>query len=309
MGTAMQNRIAGLLLIFLFSGFLPSGPNVVSLVPECRSEGLPNPANAIDPDPERGWEQELLVLTNQQRIQQGLQALILDDELTRIAREHSNGMAQQGFISHDQPSGDLKTRMNRAGYLYEVARENVASARTVAKAHSALIESPAHKDNILAKDVTRVGIGIARFQPPLDKHLYITEVFADPRDEYQPAVVQTLLTSRVNELRQRGAGSMLRDPILEELASRSVRSLTLPYNRRDLQNVLRTSANELQESGKTEMSRLEVDVQLVHNPQNLSIPVPERDGQAKIYGSAVRQVMDSQNQTAFLVLTLIGITR
>lgn len=181
----MQYRQPGRLwlMFLLLGGFLPWGSHRLSPVPDCRSAELSNLPNTLDLDSERDLEQELLRLTNQQRIRQGLQALAPDSSLMQIAREHSRGMAQQGFISHDQPSGDLKVRMNRAGYLYQVVRENVASAQTISKAQSALIKSSPHISNILAKDVSRVGIGIARLQPPLDKHLYITEIFAAPRNE------------------------------------------------------------------------------------------------------------------------------
>ncbi len=295
-------RLDKLFLLLMFAGgFLSAGPS--------RAAEPTNYATTTLSNTEQALEQELFSLTNQQRALQGLPALIQDDLLVRIAREHSRGMAYQGFISHDQPSGDLKARMNRVGYLYEVARENVASARTVLKAHCALISSAPHKSNILAGDVTRVGIGIAWLEPPLDKQLYVTEVFAEPRGEYEPSAVQTQLVSRVDDLRQRGAGSLQPDPVLGEMASRSVQSLSLPYNRKELQSLLAEAATELKASGKTDVTRLEVDVQLLRNPKNLKVPVPERDGQAHKYGSAVRQVKDEQNQTAFLVLTLIGIAR
>jgi uncharacterized protein YkwD len=295
--------------VLIIGGLLVFGAGNLLPIPECRAEGIFNPSNSQNLDSELNLEQELLTLTNQQRISQGLPELALDDKLMQIARNHSYGMAQQGFISHNQPSGDLKTRMNRAGYPYEVVRENVASANTISVAHNALLNSPPHKSNILAKDITRVGIGIARYQPPYDKQLYITEVFATPLDEYQPAMVQDFLTNRVDEIRNNGAGSMVQDPKFEEIASRSVQSLSFPYKREELRSLLAASATELQENGKTELSRLEVDVQLIRNPKKLSIPVLEREGQARMYGSAVRQVTDSENQNAFLVLTLIGITR
>ncbi len=294
-----------LLLPFLIlAGFSLSGSHNF---PECKAADLSSLQKTVNPHSEFASEHELLMLTNQYRLDQGLEALTPDDALIQIAREHSQSMARQGFISHDQPSGNLKTRMNRAGYLYEVVRENVASAHTVSWAQKALIASPRHSENILANDITRVGIGIVRFPPPLDGQIYITEIFASPRDPYEPSMVNSLLENRVNELRQEGAGSFLPDPEFEKLASRSVLSLSLPFTREDLRNLLAASAEELQE--KADLSRLEIDVQLLHNPKNLSIPASEREGLATMYGSAVRQVTDDQNQAAFLVLTLIGITR
>jgi uncharacterized protein YkwD len=279
------------------------------LIPDCRSA---EPASLSDVNnyvSDNSLENELLLLTNQQRIRQGLQPLALDSKLTKMAREHSRDMAHQGFISHDQPSGSLRTRMNRAGSLYEVARENVASAQTIARAHAALLNSPPHKENILAGDVTRIGIGVAQCRELCGRQIYVTELFADSRDEYQPEMVQALLADRIDQLRQKGAGSMQSNPALDEIAARSVQSLSIPYNREDLKNLVAASANDLQEADRAKLSRMEVDVQIIHNPKKLSIPAMERQGQARIYGSAVRTVTDSQNQTAFLVLTLIGITR
>jgi len=299
---------AGLLPLSLILGaFLFSGSQDLFLARECRATDFPNLSYTPNPNPEFALEHELLILTNQYRIRHGLEALTEDNALTQIAREHSQGMAQQGFISHDQPSGNLKTRMNRAGYKYEAARENVACARTITWAHKALIASPEHEENMLARDITRVGIGIVQFPPPFLKRLYITEIFANPRSQYQLATVQTLLENRVNELRQVGVGSFLPDPDFEKLASRSIHSLNIHFNREELRSMLAASAEELHE--KADLSRLEIDVQLLRNPKNLSIPASRREGQAKVYGSAVRQVNDDQNQVAFLVLALIGITR
>ena len=296
--------------VILFTGWLlPGVCRSPQAFAQCEAGNPARQLDIADTAITDSLEQELLALTNQQRIGQGLQPLTPDPALMNLAREHSRGMAQQGFISHDQPSGSLKTRMSRAGYAYEVARENVASAQTITNAHYALLDSPPHKSNILAGDVSRVGIGVARFQPPYDKQLYITEVFADPVDDYPPSMVQSILETRVDELRQSGAGMMVSHPVLEEMASRSIHTLSVPYNREDLRSLAAASADELQENDRAELARMEVDVQLVRNPKKLSIPVAQREGQARMYGSAVRKITDDRNQTAFLVLTLIGITR
>jgi uncharacterized protein YkwD len=297
-------------LLWLVGVFLPPITHCLSLVPECKCEETSNPLQAQKFYPESSLEHELLALTNQQRIRQGLGELIPDDALISIARDHSDGMARQGFISHNQPSGDLKTRMERAGYLYEVARENVASASTVALAQRLLLGSAPHRGNILATDVTRVGIGITRYSAPYDRHLYITEIFAGPAENYQPASVQDLAISRVNEMRGlSGAGLVQPDPLFENLALQSVSSLEVPVRREDLRRMLAASAGELHNKGRLELSRIDVAVQLLHNPKNLSIPEEVREKQAEAVATAVRQVTDSRNQTAFLVLTLIGFTR
>jgi hypothetical protein len=246
----------------------------------------------------------MLMLTNQERAQQGLQGLAMDETLSTIAREHSLGMAAQGFISHDLPSGDLKTRMSRGGYSYQVVRENVASSHNVINAQNALMDSPPHKQNILAADVQRVGIGVVRCPPPYEKELYITEIFATPREEYQPDDVQEALLNRVDDLRRLGAGSLIPDPALEKLASDSVSSLDFPVAKEMLQTVLADSATKLRQAGRTE--RINANVQLLHDPKNLDLRIGIGQ-QAGSFGTAVRRVIDSRNESAFLVLTLMGI--
>jgi uncharacterized protein YkwD len=301
--------IALLCFIFILNGCLIPSLCQPAIAQDCCSEQPSNHLSTVSFSPEPTLEQEMLALTNQHRIQRGLQELVLDDALSQIAREQSLGMLQQGFISHLQPSGNLKARMTRAGYPYEVARENVATAPSLDRAQNALVESPVHESNILASDVTRVGIGIARCPMPSGRQLYITEIFATPRREYAKAAVEEILVTRVDELRQNGAGSMTPDPALEKLASDSLLSISLPYKKGELQSLLTVSAGELEDESKKELSRVQANVQLLHNPKSLVIPNQIRDGQARSYGAAIRQVMDGQNQTAYLVLTLIGFSR
>ena len=292
------------LILFALCLFLVPG-----LQRECRSETSLPSLDSITAVPEGGLERELLTRTNQDRSRQGLQALAFDEALTQIAREQAAGMARQGFISHDLPYGNLKIRMTGKGYRYTAARENVATAGSVAYAQNLLMDSPAHKDNILASDVDRVGIGIVRCPPPFEKRLFIAEVFAAPSAEHQTAEVEETIQNRIDDLRKSGAGSMLPDPLLEKLASDSLVSLSYPVQREELRNLLASSAGELQKNGRLEIARMDVSVQLVRNPQNLSIPSQQHLGQqASRFGSAIRQVIDSRNEPAFLVLTLIGFT-
>jgi len=295
--------------LFLLIGILLLVPCHLTIAQESCSSCPIRHSNITSYSMSPELEQELLMLTNQHRILKGLPELALDEALTQIAREHSIGMAQQGFISHNLPSGNLRSRMAKAGYLIEVARENVASAPSVVRAQNALVDSPGHENNILASDVTRVGIGIAHCPDPHSRQLYITEIFATPREEYKPDSVQNMLLSRIDDLRQNGAGSMLPDPELDKMASRSLGSISLPYRREELQDVLSASTGELGNSERSELAKVQANVQLIHNPNKIQIPSFAFDGQARSYGTAIRQVMDNQNQSSYLVLTLIGIAR
>jgi len=293
-------KTLGFLLFNLFlTGFLPTGEQPLSFVTNCWSMTSANS--------EYAEEQELLSLTNQYRVTQGLAPLALDSALIKIAREQALEMAKQGFISHSEPSGNLSARMDRAGYNYDMARENVARSRTVTYAHSALLKSQAHKDNILATDVTHIGIGVARHSFDCKDYLYITEVFATPREIYETTTVKNLLANRVEEMNQMGEHSLKADSTLETMASRSIDSLDDPQNRDELRGLLSRFSSELKES--IDLSRLEVVVQFLRNPRNFKIPATTRRGNSQMYGSAVRQVTDKENHPVFMVLTLIETIR
>jgi hypothetical protein len=257
---------------------------------------------------EKHFETQMLELTNQYRIQKGLEKLVWDDSLAEIARAHSREMALQGFISHDLPSGNVSVRMIRTGYFHDSARENIARSSSITWAHNALLKSPIHEKNIAAVDVSRIGLGIVRAPEPCSRMLYITEVFANPRLVQSANAIREQLLSRINSLRQTGAGALASDPMLEELASSSLNSLAYPYERQELRDLLAASTQKLQEDGRTELSRVNAIVQLVHDPASLSIPTQTSNNNAAVYGSAIRKVLDSTNQPAFLVMTLVGFT-
>ncbi len=310
--TMKWNRLAGLCVFgCLFCGALTPGMlfSASNTIPHSQSDQTLTFQEPVDLYPIHTDEMELLAIVNREREQYGLKPLELDDALMRLARDHSREMARQGFISHDQPSGNLQTRMGRAGYHYDVAKENVASSQSVTRAHKALLNSPPHKRNILSPDVTHIGVGIVQTPSSCGQLLYITQLFTAPRKEYLPEMVQSILEDRISDLQETGHGSIDPDPLLEKLASRSLLSLKTPYDRTVLQNLLAASASELQQNGENGLSQLEVSVQVLHDPNNLTIPPSKREGRARKYGAAVRQITDNRNQPAFLVLTLLGITR
>jgi hypothetical protein len=119
-----------------------------------------------------------------------------------------------------------------------------------------------------------------------------------------------MVMNQVDEMRRlSGSESIQPDPLLEDLAARSVNSLEMPIQKEAVRRLLEVSANELQKEGRVELSRLDAAVQLLRNPRNISIPDHVKEKQARIIGTAVRRVQNSPNQNAFLVLTLIGYTR
>jgi hypothetical protein len=98
---------------------------------------------------------------NEERERRGLPALQWDDRAAAVAEEHSLDMAKHGFVGHRSPrTGEVSDRFQRARIKGSVIRENVARGYGPKGIHDSLMRSPGHRVNIVARDVTHVGIGV-----------------------------------------------------------------------------------------------------------------------------------------------------
>jgi len=98
---------------------------------------------------------------NAERARNGLRTLILDRELSAIARSYAREMLQERFIGHVSPGGStLEGRLHRAGYSYHYAGENLAySTGDENEAFASLVASSRHHANMLNVRFTKVGVG------------------------------------------------------------------------------------------------------------------------------------------------------
>ena len=88
--------------------------------------------------------------------------------LSREARTHSKRMAGRGSAYHQ---GCLSCSVGHSNWSR--LAENVAKARSVRKAHRALMRSRSHKRNILCRCHDRVGYGVVA----RGGWVYVTEIF------------------------------------------------------------------------------------------------------------------------------------
>jgi uncharacterized protein YkwD len=106
-------------------------------------------------------EAQMLDMVNKERAKQGLQPLKADPELTNVGRAHSKDMFARGYFAHVTPEGkDPFDRMKDAHVNFYAAGENLALAQTLEIAHTNLMNSPGHRENILNPSFGRLGIGI-----------------------------------------------------------------------------------------------------------------------------------------------------
>lgn len=106
-------------------------------------------------------EVRMLELVNRERTSRGLKALQPNPQATQVARAHSRDMFAQGYFSHISLDGRTPfDRMKSGDVEFKAAGENLALAPTIDLAHSGLMNSPGHRDNILSSNYGTVGIGV-----------------------------------------------------------------------------------------------------------------------------------------------------
>ena len=126
---------------------------------------------------------ELFERTNQVRQQAGLPALRRNSRLTAVATGHSEEMRDRGYVGHRSAlTGGPADRLQRAGIAYLVARENVARAYSIKGAVSQWLKSPAHRSNILSRDVVELGVGVAVAREHGMTVLFLTQNFIQPAE-------------------------------------------------------------------------------------------------------------------------------
>ncbi len=172
-------------------------------------------------------EVRLYQLVNLDRLRHGLPSLAADPALDEVARDHSRDMAAAGFFAHRSPAhGDLAARLAAHGQAVLAARENIAEAATADEAERSLMSSPGHRANILAPEVTHLGVGAA-LRPT--HGLLFTQVFARPQELRDPAAVRGLIHAGAGD----GAADERLDAIAAELARAAASGRRLPVGALD----------------------------------------------------------------------------
>jgi len=123
-------------------------------------------------------ESRIFDLINAERRRQGLQPLVYNPQLDRMAKIQAANMARFQKMSHNLPESSVPTLGDRAryvGYMFGRLEENIAlgypNAESVVQGW---MGSAGHRRNILDGNVVETGIGIARSSAG---GLYFCQVF------------------------------------------------------------------------------------------------------------------------------------
>ena len=107
------------------------------------------------------YEQEVIRLVNEIRVQNGLKALTYDWELSRVARYKSQDMKDNNYFAHNSPVYGTPFQMiKNFGLTYRSAGENIAKGYSSPQAVvNGWMNSSGHRANILNANYTHIGVG------------------------------------------------------------------------------------------------------------------------------------------------------
>ena len=122
------------------------------------------------------FQKEVVRLVNVERQKQGLGKLSLNAKLSNVATLKSQDMINKNYFDHTSPTyGSPFDMMKQFNISYKTAGENIAKGqKTPAEVVKAWMNSQGHRENILNKNYTEIGIGVAK---DANGTLYWTQMF------------------------------------------------------------------------------------------------------------------------------------
>ncbi|MBD2460967.1 pre-peptidase C-terminal domain-containing protein [Oscillatoria sp. FACHB-1407] len=140
---------------------LGSGTYFIRVFPKTESSTVYRLTLTTTPTDRISPTYDVVLKTNAYRVQNGLQPLALNTQLTNAAQTYARAMAVQDNFSHTGADGSSPwDRMRAADYDYSEAAENLAAGHTsAASAMRGWINSSGHRRNLLAYQVQEIGVG------------------------------------------------------------------------------------------------------------------------------------------------------
>lgn len=125
---------------------------------------------------------KVISLTNEERYDAGISALAQNALLDQAAQMKAEDMARKGYYAHVSPEGVTPVHwVQESGYKYLIIGENLVVQRTDAKqVVDAFMGSPGHRANILRKDFTEIGVGVANGTYKGKDTTFTVQIFAAP---------------------------------------------------------------------------------------------------------------------------------
>lgn len=154
-------------------------------------------------------EKTLFDLVNQERQKRDLAAVRFSQDLSRLARRHSQDMASREELTHSSSDGkSYLERLIEAGFHFIAIGENVAYSNGYQpeRIHQELMDSPGHRENILTPGFNEVGIAAVYRK---GSGYYVTQDFRRAPLGKSEGEVQRDIQYNMNRLRRENSLSPL----------------------------------------------------------------------------------------------------
>ena len=158
-------------------------------------------AGADSPGPGEARRQATIRLlldeSNTVRHRNGIAALELDGELSRVAQSHAEDMASRGYFAHESPEGEAAagrvSRIVPSLIAFDITEnlsrttgsESEPPERTAAEAVNGWLNSPGHRRNLLHAPSTHVGFGVAEVRSGTQWRVCVVQVCAVVAGEWR----------------------------------------------------------------------------------------------------------------------------
>jgi len=150
-----------------------SSPGVIPTVPTTSGGGVPTQSGGsmttggggnCNYTQNAGYTSQIGALINQERANAGLPELSINAALTSAAQGHAADMACNNTISHTGSDGSsVHSRVAAAGYFPSYSTEIIYAGGGPQAAMSWWMSDQTHRDAILNRNITEIGVGYAYF--------------------------------------------------------------------------------------------------------------------------------------------------
>lgn len=125
--------------------------------------------------------EELLTITNQKRVENGLSPLQLNEELSFAAQFKAKDMFAKNYWAHSAPDGVTPWFfIKKVGYEYTYAGENLARGfNQSSDIINAWMASPSHRENMLSKNYEDIGFAFMEGELNGQKTILVVEMFGN----------------------------------------------------------------------------------------------------------------------------------
>ncbi|MBN1619007.1 hypothetical protein JW887_06755 [Candidatus Dojkabacteria bacterium] len=142
-------------------------------------------------------EDNIIELTNEERLSHDLPPLELNSMLTAAAYAKANDIFEKQYWSHYGPDGETPWDfILSSGYDYIYAGENLAKGFNTAEGVvNAWMASQTHKDNILNLNYNEIGVAVVRGDLLGSDVILVVQIFGATLENYSPSYLPTSSSS------------------------------------------------------------------------------------------------------------------